>query len=99
MSDLVLPVERARNSASLLSTVGAALAGFGLGALVAGAVADFAELLLGVGLVGHLVGMVGNRRLQIVRDYRPATWEQVAFWGCWAAVDALLAWILVRLAG
>ena len=81
MSDLVLPVERARNPASLLSTVGAALAGFGLGALVAGAVADLAELLLGVGLVGHLVGMVGNRRLQIVRDCHPAPLEQFVFRG------------------
>lgn len=92
-------VSREVGSAShLLSTVGAAIAGVGLGALLAASIVEIAVPILVVGLVAHLVGMLGNRRFQVASGYRPAAWEQLIYWTCWAAIAALLVWTALRVA-
>lgn len=88
--------EAADASAVLLSTVGAGIAGVGIGVLAANYLAGAGAVILAVGLVAHLVGMVGKRRAQAARLHRPAPWEQWAYWGCWAAIAGLVAFVLFR---
>lgn len=80
-----------------LSTVGAGVAGIGLGALLAEALQVTAPALLVVGLAAHLVSMMGRRRLDVVRP--AAWWETVLYWGCWALIAALGAWLVWRWIG
>lgn len=90
------PGAAAGASAVLLSTVGAGIAGVGIGLLAADYLAEAGAVILAVGLVAHLVGMVGRRRAQAAQFYRPAPWEQWAYWGCWAAIVGLATFVLFR---
>lgn len=90
--------ERRRNSYSLLSVVGAGIAGAGVGSLFASWLLELAWPILVVGLIAHSVGMLGMRRAMLDDGYRPSRWEQVTYWGCWVAIAAVLAvWIARRL--
>lgn len=88
--------ERSLNAATLLSTVGAGVAGIGLGIFVAGFLRSVAIPILVIGLAAHLVGMAGRRRIQSAQLYRPAAWEQWAYWGCWAAIAGLALIVAFR---
>src|SRR4051794_2318093 len=92
-------VERRRQALTTLSTVGAAVAGAGIGALLSHALLPVAALLLVVGIVSHLLGMVGSRQLLASTGYRTARWQTIAYWSCWAAIGLLipvLAWQFAR---
>lgn len=91
-SDLV--AARRVKAIHTLSTVGAGVAGIGLGALFAEALQAAAPALLIVGLAAHLVGMTGRRRLDAARP--AAWWETGLYWGCWALIAALGAWLAWR---
>ena len=78
--------ERQRSALTTLSTVGAAVAGAGVGALLASALAPIAWAIVVVGLASHLVGMVGVRRLLSSAGYRAPVWQKAAYWLCWAAI-------------
>lgn len=93
------PAERQRNAALLLSTIGAAVAGAGAGALLSELVQPVAVLVLLVGIVAHLVGMVGSRRIQRQTGYRASRWEMAAYWLCWALILLLLVVVAARHAG
>lgn len=82
-------LQRRQNAAILLSTVGALLAGVGLGAMVTSAPLGLKLAALGVGISAHLIGMIGRRRLQLDQCYKLALWEQVGYWTCWAAISIL----------
>ena len=84
--------ERARSALTSLSTVGAALAGLGLGALIAPTLSEVAAAVLAVGIVAHLIGMVGLRRKLFAAGYRPPLWQRLAYWLCWATIAAVLAY-------
>ena len=86
--------ERSQNAAALLSAVGAGVAGAGVGVLFAGALARYALWLLGLGVLAHVVGMIGKRRAERRRSYRAAPWEQVAYWSCWVALAGLAIHVL-----
>lgn len=90
--------ERSLNAAILLSTIGAGVAGIGLGVLGAGFLMSVAIPILVIGLAAHLVGMAGRRRIQSAQLYRPAAWEQWAYWGCWAAIAGLTLIVAFRAA-
>ena len=47
----------------MLSSIGAALAGLGVGVYLASPLARAAPFILAVGLIAHLYGMVGSRRM------------------------------------
>jgi uncharacterized membrane protein HdeD (DUF308 family) len=85
--------ERARSALTSLSTVGAALAGLGLGALMAPTLSGVAAALLVVGVIAHLIGMVGLRRKLFAADYRPPLWQRLAYWLCWAMIAAVLVYL------
>jgi hypothetical protein len=77
--------------------VGTGVAGVGLGALLAKVISELAWPILVVGLLAHSVGMLGTRRATVGGGYRPNKWEQVTYWGCWAAIGIpLIVWILRR---
>lgn len=80
-----------------LSTVGAGMAGIGLGALFPTPLQGAALALLVVGLAAHLGGMTAKHR----RDAdRPAAWWEIGlYWGCWALIGALGAGLLWRWLG
>ena len=99
MTETSQAAERARSALTTLSTVGAAIAGAGVGALLASAVAPIAWWVVGVGLTSHLVGMVGVRRLLLSGGYQVPAWQRVAYWLCWAAVAAVTLYALLKAVG
>ena len=86
------------NASMLLSTIGAGVAGIGLGVLAAGVLEPAGVPLVAIGLASHVVGMMGRRRMQSARLYRPAFWEQLAYWGCWAGIGGLVVFAAFRAA-
>lgn len=92
-------VDQKRNASLLLSTTGAAVAGIGLGALLGEELRAVALAMLMVGIVAHLVGMIGNRRAQLLAGNHPQWWEAGAYWLCWALIAAVAAYLAMRLAG
>lgn len=78
-------LEQRRKAFDTLSTVGAGVAGIGLGAFLPAALKPMAGWLLAAGLAGHLWGMVGRHRMDR-RQRDPAWWEGLLYWGCWAAI-------------
>ena len=85
-------------AASLLSTIGAGVAGAGIGILLANPLAGAGWPLLVAGLIAHGVGMIGNRRAQASQGYRPGRMEGLAYWSCWAGIAALLGYAIVAAA-
>ena len=81
---------RSRAALASLSAVGAAIAGFGVGVLFAGPMAAVAWPAMIVGIVAHLVGMLGTIWVQASEDYRPSAVESASYWLCWAVILALL---------
>lgn len=92
-----LAAARRLKAIDTLSTVGAGVAGTGLGALLAESFAAAAPALLGVGLAAHLGGMIAKHRMDA--DRPPAWWETGLYWGCWALIGGLGAWLLWRWLG
>lgn len=90
-------LERRRNAAILLSSVGAGLAGIGLGMMAGPSLSRMMWVILGIGIFVHLAGMVGRRRLQRDQGYQLARWEQIGYWLCWAAIMALAAYAAAEL--
>lgn len=89
--------ERTRSALSTLSTVGAAIAGAAVGALIATAILPLVWVVLGVGVAGHLVGMVGMRRFLVRGGYDAPVWQRAAYWICWLAIAAVIVWAIFRL--
>ena len=98
MTETSQAFERARSALTTLSTVGAAIAGAGVGALLGPALAPIAWWVVGVGLLSHLVGMVGVRRLLTSKGYQVPAWQRVAYWLCWVAVAAIVLFALLGVA-
>jgi hypothetical protein len=94
MPDVTL--ERRRAALATLSTVGAAMAGVGVGILASAALSSLAWPILAVGIAIHLFGMVGTRRVVSSTGYQPAKWEQAAYWLCWAAILLVGLFVLWR---
>lgn len=84
-----LRTERVRAALTTLSTVGVAVAGAGIGALLASTLSPVAWWIIAVGLASHLVGMVGVRRVLSSSGYSPPGWQRLAYWLCWAAIGVI----------
>ena len=89
--------ERSRSALTSLSAVGAALAGAGVGALLGTELRSLAWWILAIGILAHLVGMVGVRRVLAAAGYHPPAWQVTAYWLCWAAIAAITAFGLMEL--
>ena len=92
--DLDQKAERSRSALTTLSTVGAAMAGAAVGALLEPALRPIAWIVLAVGLASHLFGMIGVRRLLTKGGYQAPFWQKAAFWLCWIAIAVAVALIL-----
>jgi hypothetical protein len=90
-------MERSRSALTSLSAVGAALAGAGVGALLGTELRPLAWWILAIGILAHLVGMVGVRRLLAAGRYQPPAWQVAAYWLCWAAITAITGFGLMEL--
>lgn len=90
--------EQRRNASLLLSTTGAAVAGIGLGALLGPILRPMALTILVVGILAHLIGMFGNRRVQLSTGYSFRWWEVAAYWLCWALIGLLGVYLVMNLA-
>jgi hypothetical protein len=88
---------RTRAALGSLSAAGAAVAGFGVGVLFAGALAPLAWPAVIVGVVSHLIGMLGTMRLHSAQGYKPSAIEKIGYWLCWAIIAALLVYASVEL--
>ena len=88
--------ERTRAGLTTLATVGAAIAGGGIGALLAPTLLPFAWAIVAVGIVSHLIGMVGLRSVLVSTGYRVPFWQQAAYWLCWAAIGIILLYALAE---
>ncbi len=89
-----LRTERERSALMTLSTVGAAIAGAGAGAVLSAALLPLAWLILAIGTIAHLFGMVGTRRLLAAGGYHPPGWQRTSYWLCWAAIAALAIYVV-----
>ncbi len=89
--------DQKRSAALLLSVTGAAVAGIGIGSLLGDALRRIAVAILIVGILAHLVGMIGNRRAQLLTGYRFKWWEVGAYWLCWAFIAAFSAYLAMKL--
>ena len=92
-------LERRRNAAILLSSVGAGLAGIGLGMMATTSLTSLKWAALGLGIIVHLAGMVGRRRLQRSQGYQLAAREKAGYWLCWALIAALAAYAAIKSVG
>lgn len=81
--------QRQQNAAVLLSSVGAAIAGAGVGMMAVSSPVSLKWAVLVVGVVAHLAGMVGRRRVQHAQNYQFARWEHIGYWACWIAIVAV----------
>ena len=64
---------------------------------MAAELAYLAWWILGVGLVSHLLGMLGVRQLLTRTGYKPPAWQQAAYWLCWAAIGAIIIYSTVQI--
>ncbi|MXO73036.1 hypothetical protein [Alteraurantiacibacter buctensis] len=83
---------------SSLSSVGAAMAGFGAGLLLADPLAFAALPSLLVGLIVHVYGMVGAARLRREAGHLPSLWQMSGYWACWLTMAVLVAYVALRVA-
>ena len=90
--------ERTRSALTTLSVVGAAVAGAGVGSLLGADLRSLAWWVFAVGLLAHLVGMVGIRNFLAAGGYAPPAWQKAAYWLCWAAVGIVVAYGLFEVA-
>jgi hypothetical protein len=88
--------ERRRAALTTLGTVGAAVAGAGIGALLAPTLLPFAWAIVAVGVISHLVGMVGLRSLLASAGYRAPAWQRLGYWLCWAAIAVVLLYAIME---
>lgn len=79
---------------ALASLSDTSAAGVGIGALLAEDLRPLAWLVLGGGIMVHLVGMVGLRRLLAGTGYQPAAWERLLYRLCWLIIAAIAATFL-----
>ena len=89
-------LERSRSALASLSAVRAALAGAGVGALLGAELRQLAWWIFAIGILAHLVGMVGVRNLLASVGYRPPAWQVAAYWLCWAAIAGITGYGLVE---
>lgn len=78
---------------SSLSSVGAALAGFGAGLLLADPFALAALPTLLAGLAVHIYGMTGAARLRREAGHMPGLWQVTGDWLCWLTIAVLVAYV------
>ena len=90
--------ESTRSALTTLSVAGAAVAGAGVGSLLGADLRPLAWWIFAVGLIAHLVGMVGIRNFLAAGGYVPPAWQKVAYWLCWAAVGIVVAYGLFEVA-
>ena len=81
-----------------LSSVGAALAGFGAGLLLVDPLAFAALPSLVVGLSVHVYAMTGAARLRREADHLPTLWQASSYWVCWLTIAILVAYVAWRVA-
>ena len=58
-----------------------------------------AVAILVVGILAHLVGMIGNRRAQLSTGYHFRWWEVGAYWLCWALIATVGLYLTMSLIG
>ena len=88
--------ERNRSALITLSVVGAAVAGVGVGALLGEGVKLVAWWIFAVGLLAHLVGMVGIRSFLQAGSYVYPAWQNAAYWLCWAGIGLVVTFGLLE---
>jgi len=91
-------MERMRSALTTLSVMGAAVAGAGVGSLLGSDLWPLAWWIFAVGVLAHLVGMVGIRNFLAVGGYDPPTWQKAAYWLCWVAVGIVVTFGLIEVA-
>jgi hypothetical protein len=77
---------------NLLSITGAAVAGFGLGALLHSFVGGAAVITALIGLLAHGIGMWGRT---MVGHQTTSTWQPLLYWLCWIVSLAVSAYLLI----
>jgi hypothetical protein len=86
-----------RKAAELLSTTGALVLGVGIGLLLPAAGAPFAWVAVILGILSHGWGMYEKNRIEALAGEEPRWWHRVLYWGCWAALAALVIYLVAQL--
>lgn len=91
------PPSASLKRAELVASVGAGLLGAGVALVAPVWLRAHGLALLLAGLALHGAGMTLKYRLES-RDGPLLPWERALFWGCWAGLGGILAWVAWRLA-
>jgi hypothetical protein len=78
----------------LAASGGAALAGAGVGVLLAQALAPVAWGLAVLGIVLHAWSMVARRHAERRAGVRLPGWSVALFWACWIVLGGLAVWLV-----
>ena len=78
-------------SFNLLSVTGAAVAGFGLGALLHSFIGGAGAVIADVGLFAHGIRMLGRAK---VGGKTASTWQGLLYWLCWLSLLTTAAYLL-----
>lgn len=97
MKSTVFTASRVKK-AELASTVGAGLAGVGLGALLASWIEGLAVVALATGALMHSWGMYDKHAVERDLGALGPRWTQVLYWLCWLVLAGLALTVLLRLA-
>ena len=83
---------RAGATLASLSSIGAAVAGMGVGVLLAADLRPLAWPAVVIGVGVHLFGMVGTMRMRTAEGYVPSLPERAGYWLCWAIIAVLFGY-------
>ena len=83
--------------AELMSSLGAGLLGFGLGAMLAPLVADLALFVLVAGALMHGWGMYDKHANERALGQPETLWMKALYWLCWLILAGLAAMLITRL--
>lgn len=81
--------------AEFLSGIGAVVLGMGLGLFFSKFLRAYTVLLLIIGLLVHAWGMFDKHRLENASTSARLWWAEALYWICWAALLALVAYIII----
>ena len=82
-----------RKRAQLVSSTGAGVLGFALGAMLAQWSAPYALPLLAVGVLMHAWGMLETKREEAGTVV--PLWSGLLYWLCWIGLAMLIGWMVL----
>jgi hypothetical protein len=89
-------IARRLRLAELSSSLGAGVLGFGIGVLLSSYVTGLGVPILVAGLLLHAWGMLDKHRIETKQGAARVWWSTLLYWICWAALAAIVVYMVWR---